>query len=163
MPQTQSAVRAVYDFEAPSSEAGVLGFRVRNNQGGKVQLRFENPITDTGQNPTQGNPNEAATLTYSVQVADADANGDPDTFADTAAAVNLEAVADETLGAGENRDHTILLRPGLDQFVLVVASGGTRGQMIVTGDEVWDRYRAPEGSPADGSGRFDGTGDMTPA
>ena len=49
MPLTQAAVRAVYDFDAPATEglAGQLGFRVRNNKGGKVELLFENPVSET--------------------------------------------------------------------------------------------------------------------
>lgn len=162
MPQIQVACRAVIDFEAPVVETGVVGFRLREALGGKVHLHFINPITDTGQNPTQGNPNEAKTLTYSVQVAPA-SSGVPGTFVDTSAALNLDAVVDETLGPGQDRSHTILLRPELDKFLLLVVSGGTRGQVIVEHDDILDRWYAPVGSPSDGSGRFDGTGGMTPA
>lgn len=161
MPQTQVAVRAVIDFEAPAVARAVVGFRTRNNRGGKVHLHFENPITDTGQNPTQGNPNEAKNLVVSVQRAPATADGEPGTFTATTAALNLEAVTGVTIGPGQSRDYTILVRPGQDVFLALLASGGTRGQLIITGDDILDRWRAPEGSPADGSGRFDGVGDMT--
>lgn len=146
MPQTQSAVRGVYDFSAPSVEGVTdIGFRVRNNRGGKVQLRFENPITNTGADNASFNPNEAKDMTVSVQVAPALASGLPGTFVATTAAANLEAVTDEVVGPGQFKDFTILLRPGLDVFVLVTSSGGTRGQLIVTGDDLWDRWRTEDG------------------
>ena len=145
MPLTQAALRAVYDFDAPSSEglAGQLGFRVRTNQGGKLELVFENPVSSRPATPGFENTGLQQPITYSIQVAPADANGDPGTFVDTTAAANLEVVVDVVVGAGQRNAHTILLRPGIDAFVLVTASGGARGQMQVVGDDLWDLWRSP--------------------
>jgi hypothetical protein len=143
MPLTQAAVRAVYDFDAPATEglAGQLGFRVRKNAGGKVELIFENPISSRPATPGFPATGVQASITYSIQVAPALASGLPDTFADTAAAANLEAVVDVVVGPGQRNAHTVLLRPNIDAFVLVVARGGARGQMQVIGDDIWDLWR----------------------
>ena len=145
MPLTQAALRAVYDFDAPSQEglAGQLGFRVRNQMGGKLELVFENPISSRPATPGFELTGLQLPITYSIQVAAADAAGDPDTFADTSAANNLEAVVDVVVGPGQRNAHTVLLRPGIDAFVLVIASGGARGQMQVVGDDLWDLWRTP--------------------
>lgn len=164
MPSSNTGRNALYDFEAPAIETAVLGFRLRDNRGGKFLLRFLNPITDTGQNPTFGdNVSQARNLTVSLQRAPA-SSGVPGTFTDSSAALNGEAIVDVVIGPGQSRDYTVILRPEVDKFVLIAASGATRGQMIVVdGDSEWDRWRAPEGSPVDGSGRFDGVGGMTKA
>lgn len=143
MPLTQAAVRAVYDFDAPAAEglAGQLGFRVRNQQGGKLELIFENPVSSRPATPGFAATGLQQSITYSIQVAPALASGLPDTFVDTTAADNLEAVVDVVVGAGQRNAHTVLLRPGVDAFVLVVASGGARGQMQVVGDDLWDLWR----------------------
>jgi len=145
MPLTQAAVRAVYDFDAPATEglAGQLGFRVRNNTGGKLELIFENPVSSRPATPGFENSGLQQDIVYSIQVAPALADGTPDTFVDTTAADNLEAVVDVALQAGCRNSHTVLLRPGVDAFVLVVASGGARGQMQVVGDDLWDLWRSP--------------------
>jgi hypothetical protein len=157
MPLTQAAVRAVYDFDAPSIEglAGQLGFRVRNNTGGKVELIFENPISSRPATPGFELTGLQQPITYSIQVAPDDGSGAPDTFVDTTAADNLEAVVDVTVEPGCRNSHTILLRPGTDAFVLVAASGGARGQMQVVGDDVWDLWRSP--NTRDGRGKPDVT------
>ena len=147
MPQTQSAVRGVYDFAAPATPAAALGFRVRTGRGGKVQLRFENPITDTGAPNSTFNQAEVNDLTVSVQVAPMLADGTPGVFVPTTSADNLEAVVGEVIGAGQNMDYTLLLRPGIDVFVAIRAEGATRGHLIVTGDDVWDLYRTADGLP----------------
>jgi len=145
MPSTQAALRAVYDFDAPAVEglAGQLAFRVRTNQGGKVQLTFENSVSSRPLTQGDATSGLQQPITYSVQVAPALADGTPDTFVDTASATNLEAVVDIVVGAGQSREHTILLRPNVDAFVLVTASGGARGQLVVVGDEKWDLWRSP--------------------
>lgn len=157
MPATQTAVRAVYDFDAPAVEglAGQLGFRTRNNQGGKLQLTFENPISSRPATPGFENTGLQLPITFSVQVAPALADGTPDTFVDTAAALNLETIVDIEVGPGQNRVHELLLRPGLDAFVLVTASGGARGQLLVVGDEKWDLWRSA--NTKDGRGKPDVT------
>lgn len=137
MPNSQTGVVANYDFGAPNAEGIVLGFRVRNNEGGKVSLRFEMDATK----------DNTGSVTYSVQVAPLAADGvSPGTFADSAAANNLEAVEDVVVAPGTYREHELLLRPGVDAFVAVVASGGGRVQMQVRGDEVWDLWRTLDGT-----------------
>ena len=146
MPLTQAAVRAVYDFDAPATEglAGQLGFRVRNNSGGKVELLFENPISSRPATPGFENTGLQRDITYSIQVAPDDGFGAPDTFVDTDSTTNLETVVDVVLQAGCRNSHTLLLRPGIDAFVLVAASGGARGQMQVVGDDIWDLWRSAD-------------------
>lgn len=156
MPSTQTALRAVYDFGAPSAEGLVLGFRLRNQMGGKLELLVENPISSRPATPGFENTGLQQPITYSIQVAPDDGTGAPDTFVDTTAADNLEAVVDVVVGPGQNNAHTILLRPGVDQYVLVVASGGARGQLQVIGDEKWDLWRTANTT----TGR--GAPDMTP-
>lgn len=156
MPSTQTALRAVYDFGAPSAEGIVLGFRTRNQTGGKLELLVENPISSRPATPGDATSGLQQDFTYSIQVAPALADGTPDTFVDTAAANNLEAVVDVVATAGCSNSHTILLRPGVDAFVLVVASGGARGQLQVVGDEKWDLWRTANTT----TGR--GKPDMTP-
>jgi len=143
MPATQTALRAVYDFGAPSVEAIVLGFRVRANMGGKLELLFENPVS--ARPATPGFFETPLPFTYSIQVAPALATGLPDTFIATTAANNLEAVTDVVCNPGENNSHTLLIRPNIDSFVLVVASGGARGQMQVVGDNILDLWRTVDG------------------
>lgn len=141
MPSTQTALRAVYDFGAPSAEGIVLGFRTRNQTGGKLELLVENPVSSRPGTP--GFPGDAVQqpFTYSIQVAPAQADGTPGTFIATTAALNLEAITDVVVGAGQNNAHTLLLKPGVDVFVLMVASGGARGHLQVVGDEKWDLWR----------------------
>jgi hypothetical protein len=158
MPLTQSAVRAVYDFGAPSAEGIVLGFRVRNQMGGKLNLIVENPISSRPATPGFENTGLQLPFTYSIQVAPVvAATGLPDTFADTSAAANLEAVVDVVATPGCHNSHTILLRPNVDAFVAVIASGGARGQLIVDNDHILDLWRTT--NPAGDGG---GTPDLTP-
>jgi len=144
MPSTQTALRAVYEFGAPSAEGLVLGFRVRNNAGGKLELLVENPVSSRPATPGFENTGLQQPITYSIQVAPVLGTGLPGTFADTTAADNLEAVVDVVVGPGQNNSHTILLRPDVDAFVLMVASGGARGQLQVVGDEKWDLWRSAD-------------------
>jgi len=157
MPATQTALRAVYEIGAPNAEGIVLGFRVRNQQGGKLELLVENPISSRPATPGFENTGLQQPFTYSIQVAPALATGLPDTFVDTTAADNLEAVVDVVATPGCNNSHTVLMRPGVDVFVLMVASGGARGQLQVVGDQIWDLWRTV--NPAGSGG---GTPDLTP-
>jgi len=157
MPATQTALRAVYDFGAPSAEGIVLGFRVRNQAGGKLELLVENPISSRPATPGFELTGLQQPFTYSIQVAPILGSGLPGTFVDTAAALNLETIVDVTVGAGQNNHHTLLLRPSVDAFVLMVASGGARGQLQVVGDEKWDLWRTV--NPLGSGG---GTPDLTP-
>ena len=146
MPSTQTALRAVYDFGAPSAEGIVLGFRLRANQGGKFELLVENPISSRPATPGFELSGLQVPITYSIQVAPVDGDGLPGTFIATTAALNLEAITDVVVGAGQNNAHTLLLKPGIDVFVLMVASGGARGQLQVIGDEKWDLWRTSDGT-----------------
>lgn len=116
MPSMQSAVVANYDFGAPVVEDVVLSFRVKENQGGKLDLMIENQ----SENP----------LTATIQVSE-----DGVTYADTSVA-DLEVLA-KTRSDGQ----TILLRQGLDKFVRVQAVGGTRGRLQVRPDSLLDIIR----------------------
>jgi hypothetical protein len=156
MPSTQTALRAVYDFGAPSAEGIVLGFRLRNQMGGKLELLVENPISSRPATPGFENSGLQVPITYSIQVAPDDGTGQPDTFLATTAALNLEAITDVVVGPGQNNAHTLLLKPGVDAYVLMVASGGARGQLQVVGDEMWDLWRTANTT----TGR--GAPDMTP-
>lgn len=158
MPSTQTALRAVYDFGAPSVEGIVLGFRVRNNAGGKLELLVENPISSRPATPGFELTGLQQPFTYSIQVAPIVlATGLPGTFIATTAALNLEAITDVVVGAGQNNSHTLLLGANRDAFVLLVASGGARGQLQVVGDEKWDLWRTV--NPLGSGG---GTPDLTP-
>lgn len=116
MPSMQTAVVANYDFGAPVAEAVVLEFRVKENQGGKLDLMFENQ----SENP----------MTVTVQV-----SADGTTYADTSVA-DLEVLAKTRSDA-----KTILLRQGLDKFVRLQAVGGTRGRLQVRPDSLLDIIR----------------------
>ena len=133
MPNLQSGVVSNYDFGAGAAEAALVGWRVRNNAGGKVKIVVEVDGAESG------------TLTYSMQVAPALASGLPDTFVDTTAALNLEAVVDETVGPAQNRSHEILLRPGQDAFLLLIGSGSIRGRVQLRSDSVLDLWRTADG------------------
>ena len=152
MPNLQTAVVLNEDFGAPAAEAAVLAFRTRDGQGGKLEVVVEMDAGNTG------------TLTYSLQVAPADASGNPGTFVDTAAATNLEAVVDETLTPGTRNSHTIIVRPGVDAFLLLVASGSTRGRLQLRGDFILDRWRTNLTRGQTGAALIGGKpGDVTPA
>jgi len=140
MPLTQVATRAVFDFGAPVTADAMLGFRVRANQGAKVRLKFERAVQDQSENP--GN------MTFSVQVAPAQASGEPGTFIATTAALHLEAITNETLGLGQSKSYEILLRPNVDRFMLVKAAGGCRVQLIVESDRILDQWRSLGGNVA---------------
>jgi hypothetical protein len=114
MPASQIAKVQDFDFGAPAVEDEVLKFRVRN--GGKCTLRFENP---------EG----VADGEVTVQVSD-----DGTTWADTTAANNVTAVANEAIVRKEWKEYVVLLRQEKDAFMRVQAVGGTRLQMQVRAD-----------------------------
>lgn len=142
MPKSQVAAQAVYDFNAPNTADAVIAWRVRNNQGGKVRLKFTRPVT------TPDPAADSRTLTVSLQVAPLSA-GAPGTFIATTAANNIAAVTNETITQqGIERSFEILLRPNVDAFLLVKASGGCRGQVIIDSDVGLDLWRSSGGLPA---------------
>ena len=114
MPASQIAKVDLYDFGAPAAEAVVLSFSVLN--GGKCTLRFENP---------EG----VADGEVTVQVSD-----DGVTYADTSAANNLVAVANEAIPQKQWKEYVILLRQTQDAFMRVQAVGGTRMQLQIRKD-----------------------------
>ena len=114
MPQSQVAAVQNFDFGAPAVEAVVLKFRVKH--GGEAQLRFENTVGEADGEVT-------------VQVAP-----DGTTWADTAAAENRVAVANEAIPQKQKRDFTILLRHNLDKWVQVLAVGGCRMGLQIRAD-----------------------------
>jgi hypothetical protein len=111
MPRSQVANVAQYDVGAPSVEDTVLKWKLRHFSGGKVTFRFEHAEVE----------DDANDITVSVQVSDDDAS-----YVDTTAADNGEAVVDEVIGVGTYREFEVNLRPGQDNFVAVLASGGGR-------------------------------------
>ncbi len=114
MPQSQIAKVQLFDFGAPAVEAEVLKFRV--SQGGELSLRFENTVGEADGEVT-------------VQVAP-----DGSTWADTDAANNRVAVANESIPRGQKRDYTILLRAVEDAWLRVQAVGGCRMEMQARAD-----------------------------
>jgi hypothetical protein len=116
MPQSQVAKRDVYDFGAPAAEAVVLKFRVP--RGGKLDLNFEN---------SEG----VADGEVTVQVSE-----DGVTYADTTAAANLVAVANEAVQRGCRKSFAgVLLREGLDNYMQVQALGGCRMNLQMVKDQ----------------------------
>lgn len=118
----------VVDFSGGNSKtvgADVLEFRVKENRGGKLRLTFEAAV---------------ATGAYSVSVQVAPSRPavllTPSTYIATDATLNLAAVTDFTVNARGSRDATILLRPGVDNYVRFLATGGVRGTVTMRGDEV---------------------------
>ncbi len=120
MPKSQVANVPIYDVGCPVTEAVVLKFRVRDKQGGKLQMAFIAEDSD-------------AALTFTVQV-----SVDGVTYTDTTAAENQTAVADLSVNARTRRDRVVFLRPQIDNFVQIQASGGGRGQVEIRRDDLLD-------------------------
>lgn len=108
MPATQTAVVDNYDFGLPALEGPVAVFRIRDNQGGKVEWLFENA---NGQND----------VTMSIEV-----SPDNSAWAATTAANNLEAITDVAVPQKTNLSGTVLLRRGLDAFMRITGAGSAR-------------------------------------
>ena len=108
MPASQTAHIDTFDFGAPSTEATIKDWAVRDDQGGNVYIRFEN---------AEGLADGTVTLQVSA---------DDSTYADTTAAANLEAVADVSIPRKTFKDFTINLRAGKDKYLRLLASGGCR-------------------------------------
>jgi hypothetical protein len=113
MPMGQVASVPTYDVGCPAAEAAVLKFAV--SHGGKATIRFEND-----------GDNDA---TVSVQV-----SADNSTYVDTSDAQNLKAVVDEVIQRGCKKEFVVLLRPGKDLFMQVLAYGNTRMQVQIRPD-----------------------------
>lgn len=114
MPRTQTANTGIYDFGAPVTEGVALKFKTRH--GGRLTMRFEN----------YGDSD----LEVTVQVAP-----DDSTWADTTAAANNEAVANEVIPPRQYREFDVLMRDGEDNDMRVQAVGGVRGMLQCRGDE----------------------------
>ena len=140
MPMTQVASKSNYDVGFPATADAVLGWRVRPNRGGKITIKVERAVSDQSQDPGDA--------TYSVQVAPAQASGEPGTFIATTAALNLEAVTNATVGLGQSKTHEILVRPNVDRFVLLKGAGGCRVQVQIEHDDLLDQWRTSAGMPA---------------
>lgn len=125
MPQKQVAAVSVYDVNAPSVAATVLVLRSRFGRGGKVRFNFR-PTTGFG-GFDEAAENDA---TVSLEVSQ-----DGVSFSATTASDNLAVVTDEVVGALTDKTFEIALRQGVDDFVRVVASGGTRLQIQVQPNE----------------------------
>jgi len=125
MPRTQVGQVPVHDLGAPTVEAAVLLFKVRTSEGGLLNLLFESP-------------DATSNVTYTVQV-----SPDNSTWADTTAAQNLDAVADEVLIPRGKRQHDILLRAGTDNYVRVQAVGGDRFQLQIRNEEILELLNNP--------------------
>lgn len=119
MPNTKVSNVPVYSVGCPVSEAMVLRFRVRDNQGGKIQLGLSAERSDED-------------LTFTAQVSESETTG----YADTTAAANESAVADVSVTARTRSDYTVLLRPQIDKFFQILAYGGDVADIEVRGDGV---------------------------
>lgn len=117
MPRTQVASIGTYDFGAPTAEGVVLQFRKKDGVGGRLQLTFENP------------EDSVANLEVTVQVGE-----DGTTWADTSAANNLTAIANQTIVRKAHRTYEMLLRT-IDNYFRVQAVGATRGILQMRGDQ----------------------------
>lgn len=140
MPSNQVASKSNYDIGAPATANAMLGWRVRKNRGGKVRLLVTRDVQDQTENP--GN------MTFSVQVAPAQASGQPGTFIATTAALNLAAVTNEVVGLGQTKAYEILLGSNRDAFVLFKASGGCRAQVQIEHDDLLENWNTSGGLPA---------------
>ena len=125
MPRTQVGQVPVHDLGAPAVEAAVLLFKVRTHEGGLLNMLFEAP--DSTRN-----------VVYTVQV-----SPDNSSWADTTAAQNLDAVADEVLLPRGKRQHDVLLRAGVDNYVRVQAVGGDRFQLQIRNEEILELLNNP--------------------
>lgn len=139
MPMTQTAKQSTYDIGAPNTADAMIGWRTRKNRGGKVRIKVERAVQDQSENP--GN------MTFSVQVAPAQADGTPGTFIATTAALNLEAITNETVGLGQSKSYEILIGANRDAFVLFKASGGCRAQVHIEHDDLLDNWQTDDGLP----------------
>lgn len=107
--------------------ARVVQFRVKPNQGGKLDLKFENA---NGDNDMSVTVQVATTPTGLTPTA---ANGG---WATTSVANNLAAVSAVTVQRRTSKEATILIRRGEDLYVRVLATGRCRGQLQVRGDHI---------------------------
>jgi hypothetical protein len=106
MPQNQSAQVANFEVGTPVAAGVVAKFRV-NRVGGEVDFTF----TNDGDN----------TSLVSVEV-----SSDDSSYNATTAANNKTAVTNLSLVPKASDTVTVLLRAGIDKFVQVKGSGGTR-------------------------------------
>lgn len=118
MPAAQVANVAVFDFGAPAATGTVLQFRTKVDQGGKLDLKFENP---------EG----ANALTVAVEV-----SPDGTSWSATTVANNLAAVTALSVPRKTSKEATILIRRGIDLHVRVRASGSARGLLQIRGDQI---------------------------
>ena len=117
MPLSQTASVSVFDFGAPVLAADVLKFAVKESEGGKLELLFENPSD--------------VAITVSALV-----SSDNSTYTATTAADNLSVITNVSVPARATRSFPVLLRRGTDKYFKVTASGGGRMQLQVRGDAV---------------------------
>lgn len=118
MPLSQVANVSVFEFGAPATTGTVLQFRVKPDQGGKLDFKFENPEGDNA-------------AIVSVEV-----SADNSSWAATTAGNNLAAITALSVGRKHVRDATILVRRGVDLYLRVRASGSTRCSLQLRGDEI---------------------------
>lgn len=117
MPLSQTASVSVFDFGAPVTAADVLKFAVKESEGGKLELLFENPSD--------------VVITVSVEV-----SSDNSSYSATSVANNLSLITNIAVPARATRSFPMLLRRGTDKYFKVTASGGGRMQLQVRGDAV---------------------------
>lgn len=115
MPSNQTAQVPHFDFGAPVLPAPVLTFAVR--RGGKVVLTF---LNDAGMSP----------VTASVKV-----SPDGASYIATTDDDNTNAVTNIVVKPRCSSTIEMNLRPGVDMFMQVEASGGVRAAMQVRGGE----------------------------
>lgn len=139
MPANQVASKSHYDIGAPATANAMEGWRVRKNRGGKVRVLVTRDVMD---------PPESGNVTFSMQVAPAQASGQPGTFIATTSGNNLEAITNEVVGPGQTKSYEILIRPNIDAFVLFKCSGGARVQLQLEHDDLLDKWNTVAGLPA---------------
>lgn len=111
MPNPQVGKVDQYQFGAKPDVATVLQFGVR--RGGLVDLVFLNAVG-------------AESYTYSVEV-----SADGSSWNATTSANNVAAITSQTVVPKGHKNHTFLLREGVDLHWRVTVSGNGRGELQV--------------------------------
>lgn len=115
MPLSQTASVPNHDIGLPAVAANGIA-RFKASKGGKLSIEFENA-------------DGVADGTVSVEV-----SADDSTYAATSVANNGAVVTNAVIQRGTRKGFTITLRQGLDNFLRINGSGGTRLQVQFRGD-----------------------------
>lgn len=104
-----------------SASESVLKFTIKF--GGKLHLVFSNPVqgSDGFARTTEG-----PSMTVSVTV-----SPDDITYSATTSSNNGAAVTGVAIPAAQSKEFVVIMRAGIDKFMRVAATGGTRGQLQI--------------------------------